>query len=372
MKSLSHRTGHIAATREMAAAQARREKETAPLAEHIQGHCMLKPMQRIFLSYRSPWRKYYYAKSGRMKGRIAERAISGSGWNWYMSRGSANLLFKSHEPFALAAIARERNREHKAGSAAIDNGNAKAHCTKNAETLNVAGIKNDKSEKIACDPAVRMEKTGTANMTRDAAPVSGGSEIQKTNGKNNHALSSGASVNAPGAGAGIRIESAGFPGLVENAAPSQAAAGSVQSGGVFSQCGMVVDAAIRAAASAMGTNTGSLDMANAMGAIAGLPGMVFDSMNVSMQSAMAAALAQETKTPQDTKMAGYVPAAKAGQAGAGASITTETIPTGGAFMAARIPDAGAKRIRMGPGYIGSGQKKTVQLKTTQGAADVPQ
>ena len=334
-------------------------------------------MQRIFLSYRSPWRKYYYAKSGRMKGGIAERAISGSGWNWYMARGSANLLFKSREPFALGAIAMEKNREHKAGSAAI--GKAKAHCAKNAETPAVAGSKNGKSEKIVCNPAIRMEKTETAGITSGTVPasyMSGGSEIQKTGerGKNNLGFYSGASVNAPGDGAAIRTESAGFPSVMENAAPSQAGPGSVRTGGVLPPGGLVVDAGIRAAANAAGTDADVSDMAGGICIAANASGSVPGSVNASQQSANTAptTLARETKIPQDADIADDAPAAKTVQAEAGASAIAETILAGTAFIGVRMPDARPIRIRNGPGYLGSGQKKTVQLKTAQGAADVPQ
>lgn len=93
----------------------KREEMTValPIAEHIHGR--REPQQRVFVSHRVPWR-YYYAKGAKMRG-LANRAISGMGWNWYMSKGKTLQTFPKQELHGTNMITKERDNAKKAQAA---------------------------------------------------------------------------------------------------------------------------------------------------------------------------------------------------------------------------------------------------------------
>ncbi|MDD5172291.1 MAG: hypothetical protein PHF60_04620 [Candidatus ainarchaeum sp.] len=362
MKTLSHRTGHIAAKREMAAAQTRRESAIAPLVEHIHREC--KPKQRIFLSYRSPWRRYYYAKSSRMKGGIAARAIMGSGWNWYMVKGKTNMVFKRQEHHGLSPIAKERNEQQNARSVNIDIGKAKAIHTNRTGTK--IGANSTDSSRIGIRTDNRTEiRTGNSeirigNNTNPAANMSGRSEAPIT-GKHGSigspvTILGNVASNASGVSRNVQTGSAGFIGMGKEAAPSQVGSRSERIGSVFASSGIVVKLpTIHAAITAIRT-------------IPSIPGMVLGFMSQSRRTNITAQV-QVVKAPQNTITAITQTTRHARAEPTSASIKTETVRTSSASIAIRAPEFRPMRIRKGPGYIGSWQKKTAQLKTTQGAAN---
>jgi len=406
MKPLSHRTGRIAAKSERAAARARRETDIAPLAEHIQeerkrtavpsaegAHGGRKPTRKIFLSYRCPWRGYGYARSGRMKGGIAARAITGMGRdphldNWKTATGFRE---KEHQCFISGTKTKEKETHgrHRSGFSkamgAIELQNAPA--SGKIQTAAVMAVEAVRTEigmnqpeartagadaNVAAAPVAQFQDSasrGVVPVMDEVAPVR--IDIQ---GMENAvagipfattAAINGARMHFSNTLNGIRTEvqitvprpdwknehgSSFAPGSPMHTRPKRAHT-----------------PAIRTAADAL---------LRTFGSVPGIASQKGEQQGRSQENAGPGDIAvPAARAPEktDNSPSANVRTTKQIRADAQSTRTENPEPNVAATIApARASDGRPEKAAGGPGHLSSVQKKAVYLKTTQGAADAPQ
>ncbi|NYZ73672.1 hypothetical protein H0O00_00860 [Candidatus Micrarchaeota archaeon] len=365
-------------------------KVAVPLVEHI--HHERKPIQRVFLNRRSPWRRYYYAKRGRGKNGMAERAISGSGWNWYRTHGKLGMPSRHEEHHALIAIPKTRHRTGKAENKLINTDVPKAptcHAkraqpaitavrtethqpktkTRNPESANAETTKTMEPPFSVPDMA-GLRNAGTQNIENAAGviPSASSGEMQKT-----RTYSAGIMARTREEGQTQTVPSYSRR---ETGRRRDLSAGTTMAPGIWTPNAVIsaIAGALRTAYDNLSTDgppaanevaAPQIGNAEAPPVICNIPGGVMAST-------------QQAKAPQYKNSAlGEVAIQKAEQPGPETqSVASDRAGSislkDGASVPIQASDGRAGKISKGPGYISSIQRKTVQLKTTQGAADLPQ